>query len=354
MDHASTDSQPRLSICIPTHDGRAEVLDRALTSVAAQLTDDTRPRVEVCISDNGSRDTTPAVIADHRPALGPRLVEHRYEDNQGFTTNLLKVVELATGDYCWLLGSDDEIAHGAISAVLDVLDRHADLCGVTVNRLNVNDLQPEIVWGDDPRVLPPAGTALLTSAPQIFAELAMLQDYISTQIVDREGWLAAARRLGPAGIDAGGVFPHIPILGEMIRRAPRWWWHAEPLIVHRLGVEALDTPYGRDLVDYTLKVTDDRSRIWAVMFGKRSVVYKTVMRRIWRVQVHALAVAHLKLQPGQTVRSDGRLLIGLVRFYWILPEFWMRTFPVLLVPHQVIRVAGRAVQWLRRRSGRAS
>ena len=348
MDSVPPDTQPRLSICIPTHDGRAFVLDRALRGVVEQLTGDTQRRVQVCISDNGSRDGTQEVIERHRPALAGRLVEHRYEDNLGFTTNLLKVVELASGDFCWLLGSDDEIADGAIAAVLEILDRNPDLCGITLNRLNVNDLQPQIVWGDDPRVLPPAGTALMTSAEQIFAELAMLQDYISTQIVYRDAWLAATRELGPAGIAAAGIFPHIAILGAMIKRTPRWWWHGEQLIIHRLGVEALDAPYGRDLVDYTLKVTAERSRIWGDMFGKRSPVYKTAMRRIWRVQVHALAVAHLKLQAGQSLRSDLRLLTGLVRFYWILPEFWLRSFPVLLAPHQAIRLAGQVVLRVRR------
>ncbi len=348
MALSSTDAPPRLSICIPTHDGRADVLDRALRSVTAQLVGDAAAQVEVCISDNGSRDATQEVIDRHRPALGARFVEHRFDDNQGFTSNLLKVVTLATGDYCWLLGSDDEIRADGIGEVLEVLDRHPDLSGVTVNRLNVNDLEPEIVWGDDARVLPPAGAALLSSAQQIFAELAMLQDYISTQVVRRERWLAAVSTLGPSGIDAAGVFPHIPILGEMIRRAPSWWWHDEQLIIHRLGVEALDDPYGRDLVDYTLKVTADRSRIWASMFGRRSPVYRTVMRRIWRVQVHSLAVAHLKLQPGQTSRADLRLLAGLIRFYWILPEFWLRTFPVLLMPHQLLRLAASGVLRLRR------
>ena len=44
----------RLSICIPTHDGRREQLREAVESVLTQSKDG----VEICISDNASEDGT--------------------------------------------------------------------------------------------------------------------------------------------------------------------------------------------------------------------------------------------------------------------------------------------------------
>ncbi|MCU1489210.1 MAG: antigen biosynthesis abequosyltransferase RfbV, partial [Acidimicrobiaceae bacterium] len=106
----SSARQPLLSLCIPTHHGRAAQLDRLLTGIAAQLPPD--GSVEVCVSDNGSRDATQEVLERHRVPLGDRLVTGRNEANLGLTRNLLRVVELARGRFCWLLGSDDGLVDG--------------------------------------------------------------------------------------------------------------------------------------------------------------------------------------------------------------------------------------------------
>ena len=68
-------SQPLLSLCIPTHHGRAVQLDRLLAEIAAQLPDS--GSVEVCVSDNGSRDETQEILERHRTVLGERLVRDR-------------------------------------------------------------------------------------------------------------------------------------------------------------------------------------------------------------------------------------------------------------------------------------
>jgi len=47
-----------LSICIPTHHGRAEFLLILLESIARQLQGEMLDKVEICISENGSTDCT--------------------------------------------------------------------------------------------------------------------------------------------------------------------------------------------------------------------------------------------------------------------------------------------------------
>jgi len=321
---------------MPTHHGRAEVLDRALRSIAAQARELPAGALEVCVSDNGSHDATQDVLAAHRPSFGAGLVSFRFEENKGFTANLLKAVALARGDFCWLMGSDDEIEPGGIATVLVALDADPDLSGLTLNRRNVDDARPEETHADDPRVLPPVGRAEYTDAEQIFAELAMLQDYISTQVVRRDRWNAAVTELGPDGIAAGLNFPHLPILGAVIRRAPRWRWVAEPVICHRIGLRSVQDTFEGGLTPYTITVTADRSRIWRAMFGRRSRLYRLAMRKVWLVQAHPAALAHLKQQPGQSLALDLRLLVCLVRAYWFVPGFWVQSMPVLLMPHGLI------------------
>lgn len=101
----------RLSICIPTYN-RAEFLPATLESIAAQWGDD----LEITVSDNASADDTARIVEEYRARLGA-VRWFRWESNQGADRNYLKSVEIATGDYCWILGSDDPIAPGAIDVL---------------------------------------------------------------------------------------------------------------------------------------------------------------------------------------------------------------------------------------------
>ena len=275
--------------------------------------------IEVCVSDNGSSDATQDVLAAHAATLGAPLVRARFEENRGFTPNLLQAVGLASGEFVWLMGSDDELEPGGLAAVLAALDADPDVAGLTLNRRDMDDARPDEAHTDDPQVLPPAGRTRYDDAETIFAELAMLQDYISTQVVRRTAWEAAVARLGPDGIAAGLNSPHLPILGEVIRATPRWRWVATPIIRHRIGLQSVQDTFDGGLTRYTITVTSDRSRIWAAMFGRGSRLYRLAMRKIWLVQAHPAALIHLKEQPGQTPRLDLQLLRCLVRAYWFLP-----------------------------------
>ena len=103
----------KLSICIPTYN-RAEFLPATLESIAAQWTDE----IEIAVSDNASTDHTAAIVESYRERLG-RVRWFRAESNRGADANYLKAVEISTGEYCWILGSDDPIAPGAIAELLD-------------------------------------------------------------------------------------------------------------------------------------------------------------------------------------------------------------------------------------------
>ena len=101
----------KLSICIPTYN-RAEFLPATLDSIAAQWGSD----LEVTVSDNGSTDETKRIVDGFRGRLGD-IKWFRHETNLGADANYLKSVEIATGDYCWILGSDDPIAPGAVEMI---------------------------------------------------------------------------------------------------------------------------------------------------------------------------------------------------------------------------------------------
>jgi abequosyltransferase len=107
--------KPLLSICIPTYN-RSSTLKILLDSIIGQDTDE----LQIVISDNGSTDKSTELIENYRSYFHNYKVNY-FDRNMGFTSNILKVVEVAEGDYCWVIGSDDAILSGAIKEILVIL-----------------------------------------------------------------------------------------------------------------------------------------------------------------------------------------------------------------------------------------
>lgn len=126
----------KLSICIPTYN-RAEFLPATLDSIAAQWCDD----IELTIADNASTDGTAAIVERYRAMLG-RVAYFRQDENRGADANYLKSVELATGEYCWILGSDDPITPDAVATLLATIRRGAPTIVLFNRTLCTRDLAP--------------------------------------------------------------------------------------------------------------------------------------------------------------------------------------------------------------------
>ncbi len=118
----------KLSVCIPTYN-RAEFIGQTLDSILSQINDD----VEVVVSDNCSNDNTSGIVKKYIN-INQNIKYCRNDTNLGADRNYLKAVEIASGDYCWLFGSDDIMKKDAISKLLVELASGYDLflCGFTL------------------------------------------------------------------------------------------------------------------------------------------------------------------------------------------------------------------------------
>lgn len=113
----------KLSICIPTYN-RAKYLPELLDSIIEQV--DANNPVEICISDNASEDNTTELVNKYKEKY-PHIVYFKWPSNMGADRNFLKVVEIASGEYCWLMGSDDKLTPGALEKIISYLDRKNDI-----------------------------------------------------------------------------------------------------------------------------------------------------------------------------------------------------------------------------------
>jgi len=124
----------KISFCIPTYN-RGEYLKEAIVSLLVETHRHPQHLFEICVSDNASVDNTSVIINQLQAIASPvSLVYSRVEQNEGPDRNYLRAVSLASGDYCWLFGSDDTLPEGSLAAVLAALSGGVDIC--LFNRIN--------------------------------------------------------------------------------------------------------------------------------------------------------------------------------------------------------------------------
>jgi len=332
---------PLLSVCIPTHHGRAGTLRQTLESLAGQLGEG----AEVCVSDNASADGTEAMVRDFARRTGGRVAYRRHPESLGFTGNLLSAVELARGEFCWLFSSDDVAAPGAIAALTDLLRRHPDLSGATL-RPTFRDAGLRADVKQWPRGSLPDGDGsehVYDTPAGAQAQCGFLAGVLPAQVVRRELWLeTAAAEAASGGLAAAGYFPHMRVILGMMRRRPRWAWHPGVLLYMRTGADnsVLDDLRG-DVTEYNLATAEEQERLWREFAGGRTAAYRRPMTRLYEFAFNPHVVGTYKLVPAHGWATERRLVSGSVRLFWWWPEFWLKTMPVVLTPFPLVRRAWR-------------
>jgi abequosyltransferase len=318
----------RLSLCIPTYN-RGPFIGELLDSVLAQTGHGCE--LEVVISDNASTDQTAEVIAAYRDRL-PGLVYHRADENMGADRNFLKVVELASGDYCWLMGSDDKLEPGSIAEIERHCLAHPGVAGLSLNRnaytfgLDERIYERPVAGGELP------GDALVEGAERIFMLLGEYFGYLSGQVVNRALWNRVVS-VDPIQ-DYFNAYVHVYIIGRMVQIEPRWFYVARPCVGWRSANDSFlsQGEFRRmsiDVVGY--------EKIARGLFGTSSPAYHQVNRTVGSVHVrYAVLGAKLKGVDGSFYRQAVPLLFGR---YWRYPAFWTRTAPLFLVPSGAMRLA---------------
>lgn len=329
---------PRLSICIPTHQGRAGALERAIDSILAQVGPGIAEGVEICISDNGSQDATRTLVAERMRRHPGVLSYHRFEVNQGFTANLLQSVERARGEFCWLFSSDDALAPGGLARLLALLAAHPDATGVTIAPLAYDFERETAAWPFYPDLLPshPEREQRWDGAEAVVAGCGAMMGVLPSQVIRRAAWQAAVATAGGPALARVPRFPHLAILLRAALARPAWVWDPGPTYLLRteVGNSVVDDLEG-DLTRYHVETTTETVAIWRELIHDRRVVGE-LRRRTRRALFTPQALVHYKVQPGQRLADDARLLAACTRWFWRLPEFWP-SLAILLLPHPAVR-----------------
>jgi abequosyltransferase len=110
----------KISICIPQYN-RIKYLIKSLDELQNQNYSD----FEVVISDDCSQDDTTNQIHKYIKSSKYPITYFRFDQNQGYDRNLRKSLELAVGDYCFVLGNDDTLSNSyVLSNLKDFLEKN--------------------------------------------------------------------------------------------------------------------------------------------------------------------------------------------------------------------------------------
>jgi len=118
----------KITLAIPTYN-RDMFLKRTLENVKNEIEkiEDKSIKIEILVSDNCSEDETQKVCQE----FSGEYHEFRYnknEKNLGYKGNILKLLEMAQGEYMWFMGDDDSVSDNGFNILLKAIEEYkADL-----------------------------------------------------------------------------------------------------------------------------------------------------------------------------------------------------------------------------------
>ena len=79
----------------------------------------------MCVSDNCSTDETENVVRRAQESI--TIKYQKNAKNLGIPKNVLNVVEMADGEFVWLIGDDDLLLPYAIEELFELIDKHQNV-----------------------------------------------------------------------------------------------------------------------------------------------------------------------------------------------------------------------------------
>ncbi len=292
----------QLSICIPTYNF-GEFIGETLESIIGQAGDD----VEIVVGDGASTDNTEEVVRRYQPRF-PKLFYEKFEKKGGIDMDLARTVGLASGDYCWLLSSDDVLRPGAIRRVLDEIKfGHAIyLCNRTDCDRSLNEISRSY-WlpnKHEDGVFDFSDNSVLLGYLKSAQSLGALFSYISSIIVRRDDW----DRIGNNEIFMGSNYAHVYKLFFIAQNGGKVMYIQDSLISTRLFNDSfmangIARRYLIDLNGYQMLADH--------LFVDNSVreAFKSIMRR--EHKWYFLAGLANKVEG----RDEWNMLVGKLRSY---------------------------------------
>lgn len=258
----------------------------------------------------------------------------------GFDRNLLQAVEIAHGEYCWLIGSDDIMEPDSLNYIYEKIKQYPDLTGITTqyNRYDAN-LKEKLYerfsanQGND---------QLFSNQDDILGALFVSLGYLSAQIVKKSLWDEVVKNNNVEQFF--NTYVLLFMLGSMIVAKPKWLYVPKKCVGYRLGNDSFcSTGYYNRL---NMEVIGFEEAIGA-FYKVNSPMYRKITSNVCATTIAACARgANWRKEPG----FYSRALTLLIKHYWRCPQFWLKVMPWFLVPQKmmvVLRYMYRKIKFIR-------
>jgi glycosyltransferase involved in cell wall biosynthesis len=245
----------KLSICIPTYN-RATHLANCLNSIRL-MQNPNNIEFEVCVSNNCSIDNTEEVVIN---AQGDLPIKYsRNDTNLGIPRNFLNVVEMASGEFAWLIGDDDLLLPDSLIKLHGLLSENPDVDFFYVNSFHldtefVSSFSHPFDTANLPQNMSPFSTYKKNGRLQ-FLDLIDPEvsfDFLGGMFLSvfrRNNWMNNVDVLNPAALKDmrtfsyfDNTFPHIKIFSKAFANSSAYF-NTDPLSVCLSGVREWSPMY---------------------------------------------------------------------------------------------------------------
>lgn len=238
----------KISICIPTFN-RAKYLANCLHSIRLN-NNISNVDFEVCVSDNCSDDNTEDIVIAAQKDIP--IVYCRNSSNIGRVKNYLNVVEMAKGDFVWMIGDDDLLLPNALHELNKLISTYENVDFFYINSFcQKTEYVMEFPQPFDTRNLPnymPLFSSWGKSKEMHFMELINPKisfDFLGGMylaVFKRKNWIQNTDALDAKAIldiktfsHFDNTFPHLKIFSKAFSKS-KAYFHSQPLSVNLSGV----------------------------------------------------------------------------------------------------------------------
>lgn len=318
-----------LSFCIPTYN-RCQLLRETIGSILSQSLN-----IEIVVSDNCSVDDTQSYM-EELCKYYPQIHYYRWNQPVECGQNLLHTIELAKGDYCWLMTDDDCLERGAIDHVMELLQSYPGISGISVNVEGYDRHLKEkkkIRYSHNLQA-----SQLFQEEKECFHELGAWFGYWSAHIIHRFRWNTAKHQ---GGYEPFLGYHHLYLFLSMLKKDPYWYFTTQKCVAYRADNESFSVDYGAyrryeiDVISY--------KNIGEEFFGKQDRAVKHI-RNVVLHKYHFWQLVTLKCHfvSLKTLWKIGWLSFSHYRFF---SGFWCKLLPLIIIPAPIIL----GMRWMYRR-----
>ena len=245
----------KISICIPTFN-RANYLTNCLNSILLCKVN-SKVDFQVCVSDNCSTDETEKLVQSTQMKLNIKY--YKSSENIGRVRNYMNVIDMADGEFVWLLGDDDLLLPHTVDKLNALICKHKSIDYFYINSFHLSTQyvlsfpQPFNINNLPEDMIPFSSYPYSGELP--FLDLVNPKisfDFLGGMflaVFKRQKWIENVNVLDENAISDprefshfDNTFPHLKIFAKAFAKS-KAYFHAEPLSVCLTGAREWASMY---------------------------------------------------------------------------------------------------------------